>query len=800
VTDLRLVPAAMVAWLGAALLVAAPAATAGTVAVTLLVGALVGALVGIGQVRRLSHGQASHSPAPCDHATSAERVATRLRGAARGHGVLVLVALAAVAFSTAGQLALREAGPLDALVEDRAVVTLEGVVRSEPRPLATGPGYRVELAARAVSGRGTVGGAASRVLVLGGEEWHAVRYGERVRLTGRLGPADPGDAVAALTRALGPPDVTSPAPAVDRAVTALRSGLLRTTEDLSPDARGLVPGLALGDTSRLDPELAQAMRDVSLTHITAVSGAHFAIIGAAVLGLVTVLGVPRTGRVAAVVVVTVGFVLLVHPEPSVLRAATMGTIGALALLLGRPSAAMPALAATVLGLLVVDPWLARSYGFVLSALATAGLVLLARPTAGRLGAWLPDWLAHAVAVPFAAQLACAPVLVLLAPVVSLYAVPANLLAAPALVPGTVLGVLATLVGPWWPWGSGALATGAGWACSWIAGVARVTAALPGAVVPWPGGPGGAALLAALTLGAGLLVVYRRRLPGATWRITLVLALCLMLAGSPPGRRVALELWPDGWPPPGWRAVLCDVGQGTALVVRSGERSAVVVDTGPADGGAGACLDRLGVRRIDLLVLSHFHADHVEGLPGVLAGREVSGALVSPLAEPGPQAATALAALERRRIPVREGRTGMAGAAGDVAWRVLWPDGVPPGAGPNDASVVVWLAAGDVTLLALGDLETSGQDALARDLAARGVRTPAQFVVMAHHGSAKQSAALATLLDAPVALVGVGADNSYGHPAPSALELYGSSVVLRTDQCGDIALTPTHHSPCRAGSG
>ncbi|NLF04733.1 MAG: MBL fold metallo-hydrolase, partial [Actinomycetales bacterium] len=133
--------------------------------------------------------------------------------------------------------------------------------------------------------------------------------------------------------------------------------------------------------------------------------------------------------------------------------------------------------------------------------------------------------------------------------------------------------------------------------------------------------------------------------------------------------------------------------------------------------------------------------------------------------------------------------------GEVVWRVLWPDGAPPGGGPNDASVVVWLGTPSVSVLALGDLETETQDALARDLAARGVRSPARFVVMAHHGSARQSAALAALLDPEVLLVGVGEDNDYGHPAPSALALYPRATVLRTDECGPVALTPTHHTPC-----
>ena len=134
----------------------------------------------------------------------------------------------------------------------------------------------------------------------------------------------------------------------------------------------------------------------------------------------------------------------------------------LAVLLGRQAQAVPALCATVLVLLVVDPFLARSYGFVLSVLATAALVLGVAPLTRRLERWMPSWLALALAVPLAAQLACAPVLVLLDPSVSLYAVPANLLAAPALVSSTVLGVLGALCAPWWPAAAGLLAEVAGW--------------------------------------------------------------------------------------------------------------------------------------------------------------------------------------------------------------------------------------------------------------------------------------------------------------------------------------------------
>lgn len=741
-SDLRLVPASLVVWLAALLLLPAPAPA------------------------RLAVGLAAGGLALAAAATRRP-----------GQVLLVPLALAALCLSLAGQDALRRGGDLERFAQEHAIATVEGTVRGDPRRGTAG--VRAELAVDRVEAAGATSPAAARVLVTGDEAWLGARHGERVRARVRLAPAGRGEEVLARARAIGPPQVLRPAGAVDRGVERLREGLRRVSEDLPPDARGLVPGLAVGDTSRLDPVLAQAMRDASLTHVTAVSGAHFAVLGTAVGALLGLLRAPRPVRVAVVVLVTVGFVLLVRPEPSVLRAAAMGLVGALGLVLGRPSQAVAALCTTVLALLLVDPWLARSYGFVLSALATAGLVVLTRPLATRLEVLLPAWLARALAVPLAAQLACAPVLVLLAPVVSLVGVPANVLAAPALVPGTVLGVLATVAAPWWPGAAGVLAAVAGWACSWIALVARIAAAQPWALLPWPEGPPGALLLAALVLLALLL---------GRWRPRLLLAalLCAGLLLAPVGRRLLSPV------PADWTVALCDVGQGTSLVVRSGPASAVLVDVGPADGRVGACLDRLGVRTIDLLALTHFHADHVDGLPGALAGRTVREALVTPLREPQHQARAALELL--RGVPVEEGRAGMAGAAGAVRWRLLWP-AAPVPLEPNDASLVLWLRAPGVRVLALGDLETEAQEALARRLAAQGLRRPAEVVVMAHHGSARQSARLAELLDPAVLLVGVGEGNPYGHPAPEGLARYPRALVLRTDECGTVVLAPRGRSRC-----
>jgi competence protein ComEC len=533
-----------------------------------------------------------------------------------------------------------------------------------------------------------------------------------------------------------------------------------------------------------------------------------------------------------------GFVLLVHPDPSVLRAAAMGVVGLVGIGLGRPSRAVPALACIVVVLLVLDPWLARSYGFVLSSVATAALVLGTQPVARRLAPWIGRGPAFALAVPLTAQLACAPVLVLLDPSIATYAVPANLVAAPALVPATVLGVLATLVAPWFPLGGVVLAWPAGLASWWIAAVARSFAGLPGAKVPWPGGPLGASALALLTLAALVLVWRWRRVAGLlgvrvpwsrgsgwphTWRtavragvreafaarrrratMRLVAAWAVVAVGVAGCVVIAWPRWiaPAGQDvPPDWAVAACDVGQGDGLVVRTGTGRGLMIDVGPAGDAAGRCLDDLGIERLDLLVLTHFHADHVGGLDAVLDGRQVGRALVTGLGDPAEQAERVLADLADRGVPVEVAEPGEGGTLGDVSWEVLQAGGsAGPGSGgrgpvlaeadggANDASIALRVVTPQLTLVALGDLEDGGQEALDQTLRAHGGAASVDVVKVAHHGSRVQSARLAATLSPAVAIVSSG-ENTYGHPTEEALDLYAGvgAAVLRTDRCGTFAL-------------
>ncbi|MCK0117505.1 ComEC/Rec2 family competence protein [Isoptericola sp. S6320L] len=790
--DLRLAPAALVVWAAAWCL--SGAATDGVVVLSVGVG---GAVVALGSL-----------------------VVLRRSGrAVVAHLLLVGACLVALAGSVHGQAAAR--APLPQLAADGAVATLRGTVVTEPRPATFGDGHRWQVAVTQVWARGTGSSARGHVEVTA--PGPPPRYGAVVVADVRLGPPGIGAGTAASASATAV-RVTAPPGPVLRATTVLRAELLEVTEGLSPQARGLVPGAAVGDTTRLPDDLDEAMRTTGLTHVTAVSGSHFAIVVATLTVACAVLRLPRAARVVLLVVGAVGFVLLVRPEPSVLRAAWTCSVTLLALALGRPAAGPPALAVASTVLLVVDPWMSRSFGFALSCAATAGIILLTGPIARRLDPWCGRVLAFAVAVPLAAQSACGPLLVLLDPALPATAVPANLLAAPALVPATVLGLVATLLAPWAPAVAFAVAWVAGVATAWIAAVARFFAALPGASLPWPGGVGGALLLAAGTT-AVLWAALRRppargpvrtpgRAPGAllaaAWRraaasgrrarparglLVGALSVVLLAGGAllvTAGPRLAPGLVPGGMPDD-WQVVACDVGQGDTLAIRSGARAAVVVDVGPPGDAAARCLERLGVERIDLLVLSHFHTDHVGGLDAVLAGRPVRAAVVSPLDDPAAPAGRARGALADAGVPVSAGTTGQRGAAGTVTYQVLAADPAPGGGAgaANDASVALALRTGSgIDVVALGDLEEPGQERLVGLLAPSGLPDgPVEVLKMAHHGSASQSADLARLLAPRVTLVPVG-ENDYGHPTSSALALYAAvgSRIVRTDECGTSALT------------
>lgn len=706
----------------------------------------------------------------------------------RRHGwiaVAVLVGVVCGASATAARVVVRDAAPIRALVDERAPVTVDLVVRDDPRPVRGAAGRPATLLVRAdlerLTGRDgrRVAGPVRGLVLASDPAWRGLLPGQRVTAQGRLTAPRGGDLTAAVLTVTGPPTPHGPPPWLQRAAGTLRAGLQRACEPLPDEPGGLLPGLVVGDTSRLTPTVEADFRATGMTHLNAVSGSNVAIVVGAVLLLARwARAGPRTAAVACALAL-IGFVVLVRPSPSVIRAATMGAIGLAALAAGRPRAALPALCAAVTVLVLADPELAGDAGFTLSVLATAGLLLLApgwRDALRRRG--VPVGLAEALAVPAAAQLTCGPVVAGISGTVSLVAVPANLLAVPAIAPATVLGVAAAVVSPVWPAGAEFAAWLASWPARWLVAVAGHGAGLPAGTLPWPGGVTGALLLAGFTV--ALLLATRRPL---VRRLVAVCAVAVVLGTLP------VRLLAGGWPPPGWVMVACAVGQGDALVLPVAAGRAVVVDAGPDPAGVDGCLRRLGVREVPLLVVSHFHADHVGGVAGVFRGRRVAGVLTPQWSEPAFGASQVRVAALAGSAGTRTAAVGGSWRAGGVELVVLGPPYPVRGSrsDPNNNSLVLAATVAGVRILLLGDAETEEQRALREALPSGAFR--ADVLKVAHHGSAYQDPEFLDAVRPSVALVSVGADNDYGHPNPGLLARLSraGARVLRTDTDGDVAV-------------
>ena len=248
----------------------------------------------------------------------------------------------------------------------------------------------------------------------------------------------------------------------------------------------------------------------------------------------------------------------------------------------------------------------------------------------------------------------------------------------------------------------------------------------------------------------------------------------------------------------WAAAACDVGQGDAMVIRTGPAAAIVIDAGPEPKALDSCLDDLRIDTVDLLVISHVHADHYAGAEATGDGRQVHGLAYSSAESGLPREIDGLAA-DLGLVPQRLFR-GMHGESGDVQWQVLWPPAGGTPAGPdtgtgggmtmneNDASTVLLLQAAGLTFLFTGDIE---EDAAASLLQSTPALRESRIDVLkvAHHGARNGGTALPTALRPKLALISVGAGNTYGHPSRDTLKALDSAgaLVARTDLLGTFTL-------------
>ncbi len=722
--------------------------------------------------------------------------ALALRARSRRQRASALLALVAGLLLGSSSAALHQArlhpGEIEDIAGDRRVVGAEVLLTGDPRqqsarPDGAEPDWWANGRLFQVRTRGTVHDIRVPVVVTGHELADA-EHGQRLRAMARAGPAwSPQSQSMSLHLVSSVEVVSGPGP-VARATNAVRRALREAVASLPPDAAGLLLGLAVGDESLIPPSLEDAMLMTGLTHLTAVSGANTSLVAGLALLTATSLGLRWRARVIVATAVLTAYVALVRPQPSVLRAAAMGGVALLALSTGGRRSASAALLVASGVLLLSLPQLALSIGFALSVAATAGLVLVAPHLAEQLGRWprtarVPASLRVALAVAVAAHLATMPLVALMGNGLSLVAIPANLAVAPLVPVATILGLAAAVVAVPLPAAATVIAQVAAPVTGLIAVVARGAAGVPGAVVDVPGGVQ-PALLVALCVAGVIVQIVRGRPARASPLVVVPAAMALVVA------LLARGVADRGWPPHGWLVLACDVGQGDALVLRRpGASDALLVDAGPDPQAAVACLRDAGIRRAVVLI-THYHADHISGLGEVLAGVRVAAILATPVADPEAGAAQVQALAGRARVPIRHLRRGDRAAIAGVDLEVLWPVAAAADS-PNDASVVTVVSipdpdmpAGGLRVLLTGDIEPPAQAELMR-----GPPVAADVVKVPHHGSRYLADGFAGWCHARIALISVGSPNDYGHPTQEALAAFGTRGVTvgRTDQDGALAV-------------
>ncbi|MCH9706432.1 MAG: ComEC/Rec2 family competence protein [Actinomycetia bacterium] len=616
--------------------------------------------------------------------------------------------------------------------------------------------------------------------------------GTPVSVIGRLRPA--GNSVTSAAY-LNAEEVLARGPAsrMHRAAQSIRESLARSLPDAPPGGSALVAGLAIGDEQHMSPELVEQMRNSGLAHLTAVSGGNVAMVVGAVLGIAWMIRLPMVVRVLCALAALGFYVVVVHPQPSVLRAAVMGSVVVVSLVVGGRRSGPSILAAAVLILVVLAPSLSARWGFALSVAATAGIVLLAPAlqravTESRWGHRVPVPVTMAATITIAAQIATAPVLLAMGAFVGLAAIPANLVSMPVvpLITLAGLGAAVLAVVPVGEAPADFLAWIGAWAGEWIARVAAVASQVEVLRIR------GSAPLAILALGGAVAigVAHLRRhrrdqggvRPSAVAVAGVISTAVIVWSAFPPSAR--------SWPPRGWLMTQCDVGQGDALVVAPRDGAgAVVIDVGPSARAIDSCLSDLGVHHVSAVVLTHFHADHVGGLTGLIDGRRVDAVFATVYDEPVEQFRGVGHELRRRGMSMRRLLAGSTIDVGSSTYRVLWPrriitgGRISNGSIANNASLVLEANLDGVRVLLTGDIEPPAQAAL--------VSGPGGFdvVKIPHHGSAHQHPLFAPWAQADLAVVSAGSGNRFGHPSPDTLQAWidTGARVVRTDQSGDVAI-------------
>ncbi|MEE9206506.1 MAG: ComEC/Rec2 family competence protein [Acidimicrobiia bacterium] len=505
----------------------------------------------------------------------------------------------------------------------------------------------------------------------------------------------------------------------------------------------LLAGFLIGDVSRLPDEDRGALRAAGLSHFVAVSGSNVALfLGAWWIASAPLRFSPRQRAAFGIVGIAI-FAVITRWEPSVVRASVMAALVLIGRWAGRPVTPWTAFGGAVALSLVVAPDLTGDFGFGLSVAATGGIIAGGPLWAGRRPR--PVW--AVLGATISAQAAVAPLLLLWFGSIPLMAPVTNLLAAPVVALSTAVGGMGAVLH------LGFLVRVGSMLASLVLMIARTAAELPQLDLRQT---------VALAVPAVAALRFDPLRPVLLGVVALILTISIVPA-RPPGVPTVHFL---------------DVGQGDATLFVGPSGETVLVDGGPDPGVLRSHLREFGIRRIDLLIISHRHADHTTGIVGLSRLVSVGMVWYPPQLGHGSPLDALVGEFRTVGVPVSVPRPGDAVRIGAFTVAVLGPLRVY--AGPNDGSLVVEVRSGAVSVLMSGDIETHAQ----RDLGP----LRRDVLKVPHQGAATSDLGWLTSSAPVIAVISVGS-NDYGHPSERVVEALESagSHVIRTDLAGTITI-------------
>ncbi|MDR0950920.1 MAG: ComEC/Rec2 family competence protein [Candidatus Ancillula sp.] len=563
---------------------------------------------------------------------------------------------------------------------------------------------------------------------------------------------------------------------INKISNKLRHNFIITLQDpknnFSDSTKALISGMSIGDTRFVPKELKNNFKISGLTHLTAISGAHFSIILSILILIINLFKIPKSISIALQFLSIFLITFLVHPTDSVKRTLVMNFIALLGLTLKRKSQSISALSAVTIFYITTDPAITLSLGFALSCLATAGIILFSPKLQSFLSTFFPDLISELIAISLSAGFLTAPIVAKISGYIPFWTVLANILVTPFVPLSTLFSFLAVIFSPI-PSLSvffikiGSLGTIA------IAGIANFISTLPLACFSTKL----TFYIAIPLLILGLIIKFLKHSKyfKPLTRLKKYLIITIISLILTPFFILNYGKNQLGWfnnIPDNWIIANCDVGQGDAAAIKSGEHSAIIIDTGPKDttsGGIGIdkCLRELNIRTIDLLITSHQHLDHIGGKQNATQNRKVEN-----------------------ELNIQNSYTNQKGSINNIQWEIL--DSNKNATNENNKSLAILFTItltnnNTFTYFTAGDQEKDESITTLENLKQRQIQN-IDYLKVNHHGSKNQLPELLNWLNPKVAILSVG-KNTFGHPAQKTINKLQmlNSEILRTDQNGTCGI-------------